>query len=82
MSNSENLVTNLRSELERCLLSNREKRAQLGKITEDLSAIQNEAKELRERCERAEKTAYEQQVMRYGSRVQYREQDVDMVTWI
>ncbi|XP_052084175.1 centrosomal protein of 152 kDa-like [Mytilus californianus] len=52
-------VHNLRCELERCLLSNKEKRIQVSNQQEELRKLKREMGEYRIRCERAEKTAEE-----------------------
>jgi molecular chaperone GrpE (heat shock protein) len=52
----------LRCELERCLLSNKEKRIQVSNLQEDLRKLKKEFGEYRIRCERSEKTAEEYKV--------------------
>ncbi|CAC5397295.1 CEP152 [Mytilus coruscus] len=52
-------VHSLRCELERCLLSNKEKRIQVSNQQEELRKLKREMGEYRIRCERAEKTAEE-----------------------
>ncbi|XP_062579081.1 centrosomal protein of 152 kDa-like, partial [Saccostrea cucullata] len=53
---SQDLVTNLKIELERCLLSNKEKRIQVTKLQEELRTCKKDLEEFRMRCERAEKS--------------------------
>lgn len=55
-------VHSLRCELERCLLSNKEKRIQVSNQQEELRKLKREMGEYRIRCERAEKTAEEYKV--------------------
>jgi hypothetical protein len=55
-------VHGLRCELERCLLSNKEKRIQVSNLQEDLRKLKKEFGEYRIRCERSEKTAEEYKV--------------------
>ena len=56
-------VHGLRCELERCLLSNKEKRIQVSNLQEDLRKLKREFGEYRIRCERSEKTAEEYKVL-------------------
>nr|XP_022305417.1 trichohyalin-like isoform X2 [Crassostrea virginica] len=53
---SQDLVSNLKIELERCLLSNKEKRIQVNKLQEELRTCKKDLEEFRMRCERAEKS--------------------------
>ncbi|XP_033726371.1 nucleoprotein TPR-like [Pecten maximus] len=53
-SASDDMVTSLKAELERCLLSNKQKRQQVAQIQEELRAAKKEIGELKQRCERAE----------------------------
>lgn len=53
---SHDLVANLKIELERCLLSNKEKRIQVNKLQEELRTCKKDLEEFRMRCERAEKS--------------------------
>lgn len=53
---SHDLVSNLKIELERCLLSNKEKRIQVNKLQEELRTCKKDLEEFRMRCERAEKS--------------------------
>ncbi|KAK3095207.1 hypothetical protein FSP39_011518 [Pinctada imbricata] len=51
---SHDVITGLKLELERCLLSNKEKRIQVSKLQEDLRSTKKELEEVSTRCERAE----------------------------
>ncbi|OWF36520.1 trichohyalin-like [Mizuhopecten yessoensis] len=53
-SASDDMVTGLKAELERCLLSNKQKRQQVAQIQEELRAAKKDIGELTRRCERAE----------------------------
>ncbi|KAL3884693.1 hypothetical protein ACJMK2_024805 [Sinanodonta woodiana] len=59
-SSSDDVVSNLKSELERCLVSNRQKRQEVMEMRDELRATRKEVTELKGRCERAEKTVEEQ----------------------
>ncbi|XP_069102444.1 trichohyalin-like isoform X3 [Argopecten irradians] len=56
-SASDDMVTGLKAELERCLLSNKQKRQQVAQIQEELRSAKKEIGELKQRCERAELTS-------------------------
>ena len=59
---SNEVVSSLKAELERCLISNRQKRAQVMELKDELKTIKKDLTEYKQRCERAELISEEQKV--------------------
>ena len=59
---SNEVVSSLKAELERCLISNRQKRAQVMELKDELKTIKKDLTDYKQRCERAELMAEEQKV--------------------
>ena len=62
-NSSNEVVTSLKAELERCLISNRLKRAQVMELKDDLKTVKKDLMEYKQRCERAELLSEEQKVI-------------------
>ena len=59
---SSEVVTSLKAELERCLISNRQKRAQVMELKDDLKAVKKDLAEYKLRSEKADILTQEQKV--------------------
>jgi len=56
------IVASLKSELERCLVSNKIKRQEAAELKEEMRKVKKEMLEFKQRCERAELLSQEQKV--------------------
>ena len=59
---SNEVVSSLKAELERCLISNRQKRAQVMELKDELKTLKKDSAEYKQRCEQAELLSQEQKV--------------------
>lgn len=66
---SDEIITELKSELERCLTSNKMKRQQIAELQSDLNGYQSKTEELKKLLESAEKEAKECKVSIYCTNV-------------
>ncbi|XP_060584200.1 golgin subfamily A member 4-like isoform X2 [Ruditapes philippinarum] len=57
---SNDIVASLKIELERCLVSNKQKRAEVSDLKEEMRKVKKDMMEFRQRCERAELLTQEQ----------------------
>ncbi|XP_045184514.2 trichohyalin-like isoform X1 [Mercenaria mercenaria] len=57
---SSDIVTSLKVELERCLVSNKQKRGEVSELKEEMRKVKKDMMEFRQRCERAELLTQEQ----------------------
>ena len=55
-------MTSLKAELERCLISNRQKRAQVMELKDDLKTLKKDLGEYKLRCDKADILTQEQKV--------------------
>ncbi|KAJ8306715.1 hypothetical protein KUTeg_015756 [Tegillarca granosa] len=56
-SSSDELITSLKTELERCLVSNKQKREQVSQLQTEIRSSKKELEEIRDRFERSEKSS-------------------------
>lgn len=59
---SADVITSLKAELERCLVSNKQKRSEVTELKEEVRKAKKDMLEYRQRCERAELLSHEQKV--------------------
>ena len=62
MVSSNDIVASLKCELERCLVSNKQKRAEVTELKEEMRKVKKEMMDFRQRCEHAELLTQEQKV--------------------
>ena len=62
INTSSEVVTSLKAELERCLISNRQKRAQVMELKDDLKTLKKDLAEYKLRCDKADILTQEQKV--------------------
>ena len=61
---SNEVVSSLKAELERCLISNRQKRSQVMELKDELKTLKKDLTEYKQRSDRAELLSQEQKVSR------------------
>ena len=66
INTSSEVVTSLKAELERCLISNRQKRAQVMELKDDLKTLKKDLSEYKLRCDKADILTQEQKVIHPG----------------
>ena len=61
-ANSADVVTSLKVELERCLVSNKQKRSEVNDLKEEVRKAKKDMLEFKQRCEQAELLSHEHKV--------------------
>ena len=62
MTSSDELISQLKVELERCLMSNKQKRSEVIEKSQEVKAVKTELSVLEGKCQDLEKTCQDQQV--------------------